>query len=120
MNNASWFGHGAVLYWCKESKFEMRWNFDMKWTDNAIDWASQNEHVEVLNWWKDSGLEMRWTKSAVYFAVQKCHVAVLEWWRESELIPRECGGCLRNQKLAKIHRNKIQSSRKYFFILFKS
>ena len=112
MNNASWFGHVAVLNWCKESKLEMRWNTDaidlasenghiavldwwkdsglnMKWSYRAMDYASNNEHVEVLKWWKDSGLEMRWTWIPLYFAVQESHIAVQEWWKESGLIEKD-------------------------------
>jgi hypothetical protein len=29
---------------------------EMKWSESAIDFATRDEHVVVLQWWKDSGL----------------------------------------------------------------
>ncbi|KAJ3043825.1 hypothetical protein HDV00_004233 [Rhizophlyctis rosea] len=57
----------------------------LKWTCNAVDLASQNGHVAVLEWWRLSGLEMSWTISAIEWASANGHVAILEWWHRSGL-----------------------------------
>lgn len=55
-----------------------RSGLEMKWTHVAMDWASKNGHVDVLEWWKQSELEMEWTDSAVIWASQYGHIDVLE------------------------------------------
>ncbi|KAJ3044949.1 hypothetical protein HDV00_000233 [Rhizophlyctis rosea] len=49
-------------------------------TDAAMDGASLNGHVSVLQWWKDSGLELKFSHAAMDGASSAGHVKVLEWW----------------------------------------
>lgn len=52
------------------------------YTKMAIDGASSNGHIHVLEWWKNSGFELRYSKNAIYWSKT---VAVLEWWKKSGL-----------------------------------
>lgn len=48
----------------------------------AVDGASMNGHVDVLEWWwRRSGLPMRYTESALEQASANGHIHVLEWWQ---------------------------------------
>jgi hypothetical protein len=51
--------------------------------EREMDWASQYGHVEVLEWWKNSGLECKWSDAAMDGASRD--VEVLEWWKNSGL-----------------------------------
>ena len=62
------------------------WNnsgFESKYSQNAIDWASENGHIDVLNWWKNSGLELTYSQNAMDLASAKGHINVLNWWKNS-------------------------------------
>jgi len=50
-----------------------------------MDEASANNHVDVLKWWKSSGLELKWTKGAMDFATLGDHVDILQWWKKRGL-----------------------------------
>lgn len=50
----------------------------------AVDGASKNGHVRVLDWWwRRSGLPIRYTEAALEQASGKGHLLVLEWWRDA-------------------------------------
>ena len=51
----------------------------------AVDWASQDGLVEVLEWWKDSGLEVRYSWRALHEACRGEKWEVVEWWIGSGL-----------------------------------
>ncbi|KAI9218375.1 hypothetical protein BC828DRAFT_407649 [Blastocladiella britannica] len=55
----------------------------LKYSENAMDWVSMNGHVDVLDWWRHSGLELRYSNRAIDWASENGHVDVLEWWRNS-------------------------------------
>jgi hypothetical protein len=48
-------------------------------SDNIMDEASQNGHVTVLEWWRDSGWEYRYSSKTMDRASANGHVAVLDW-----------------------------------------
>lgn len=51
-----------------------------------MDWASMNGHVDVLQWWLDSGFELKYTASfALSYASENGHIPVLNWWRDNGL-----------------------------------
>ncbi len=54
-----------------------------KYSNLAVDRASQNGHVYVLQWWKESGLELRYTTNAINHASRNGHVSVLQWWKDN-------------------------------------
>ncbi|KAI9358010.1 hypothetical protein DFJ73DRAFT_657053 [Zopfochytrium polystomum] len=74
-----------VLDWWKQHQphLELRHSFE------AVDAASANGHVAVLQWWKDSGLPLRYSFAAVDDACAYGRIDVLEWWRtKSGVFPR--------------------------------
>lgn len=57
--------------------------FEFLYTFNAIDHASKNGYINVLNWWKDSNFDMYYTDHAIDFASENGHIDVLDWWKQS-------------------------------------
>jgi hypothetical protein len=57
----------------------------LKYDESALDWASENGHVNVLEWWLKSGLPLKYNEYALNNASAKGHVNVLEWWFKSGL-----------------------------------
>ncbi|KAI8801494.1 hypothetical protein BJ742DRAFT_578790 [Cladochytrium replicatum] len=62
------------------------WQTKLMWTDRAIDEASANGHINVLDWWlnrdDDSTWkpQISWTSAAIDMASANGHVEVLKWW----------------------------------------
>ena len=52
----------------------------IEYTANAMNWASENGHVNVLDWWKNSGLKLKYTTKAFYVGGK-----VRNWWINSGL-----------------------------------
>ncbi|KAI9221808.1 hypothetical protein BC828DRAFT_55801 [Blastocladiella britannica] len=59
--------------------------FEPKYSDWAMEWASCNGHIDVLNWWCDSSLELKYSNWAMDWASDKGHINMLQWWRASGL-----------------------------------
>ncbi|KAI9217509.1 hypothetical protein BC828DRAFT_418058 [Blastocladiella britannica] len=55
---------------------------ELKYTRQAMDDASCNGHVDVLEWWRHSGLELKYTHQAMDQASNKGHINVLSWWQQ--------------------------------------
>ena len=55
--------------------------FEFRYSDNAIDWASENGHVRVLHWFKKSGFEFKYSNWAIDWASKNRHVEVLNWFK---------------------------------------
>ncbi|CEJ85695.1 hypothetical protein VHEMI03849 [[Torrubiella] hemipterigena] len=67
-------------YWLQSKWFKDKHIYDAE----AVDVASKNGHVRVLDWWwRRSGLPLRYTEAALEQASGKGHLLVLEWWRDS-------------------------------------
>ncbi|RKP17230.1 hypothetical protein ROZALSC1DRAFT_24408 [Rozella allomycis CSF55] len=58
---------------------------ELKWSEDAMDWAGRDVHIDVLDWWKKSGLELKWSEDAMDLASEYGHLNVLEWWKKSGL-----------------------------------
>ncbi len=58
---------------------------ECKYTYRAMNSASREGHVDVLDWWKASGFEIKYTSNAMDMASEDGHVGVLDWWKASGL-----------------------------------
>ncbi|KAI9329387.1 hypothetical protein DFJ73DRAFT_596864, partial [Zopfochytrium polystomum] len=56
---------------------------ELQHTEKAMTKASSKGRLDLLQWWKDSGLELKYTTHAVKRAAIKCRVDMLRWWRGS-------------------------------------
>lgn len=73
------FGRVELLeYWRTSPSFLTK-----EYTDDAMDQASANGFVHVLDWWKNSGLTLKYSEAALEIASGRGHLEVLEWWRRS-------------------------------------
>jgi hypothetical protein len=57
----------------------------LKYTENALDRASEYGQINVLNWWVKSNLPLKYTSNALIRASSNGYINVLNWWRESNL-----------------------------------
>lgn len=51
----------------------------------ALNGVSENNQIEVLNWWKNSGLQLRYDCSAINKAIKKGSIEAVMWWINSGL-----------------------------------
>lgn len=82
-NASAFYPRTDVLDFWKSSKwFRGRHIYDAE----AVDGASKNGHVRVLDWWwRRSGMALRYTETALEQASARGHLLVLEWWRDAEV-----------------------------------
>lgn len=67
-------------YWRQSRFFRDKHVYDSE----AVDGASRNGHVRVLDWWwRRSGFPLRYTETALEQASAAGHLLVLEWWRDA-------------------------------------
>ncbi|XP_044716164.1 flavoprotein [Hirsutella rhossiliensis] len=70
----------VLEYWRKSKWFRGKRVYDAE----AVDGASRNGHVWVLDWWwRRSGLPLRYTETALEQASGRGQLPVLEWWRDA-------------------------------------
>lgn len=75
MDDASSLGKLAVLEWWAGSRYVL------KYTENAMDLATD---IEVLTWWKTSGLELLYSADVDFSSCADLHI--VEWWKTSGLL----------------------------------
>jgi len=51
----------------------------------SIECCSSKGNIKILEWWKNSGLPLEYTETALDKASENGHVNVLEWWLNSNL-----------------------------------
>ncbi|CAK7270147.1 hypothetical protein SEPCBS57363_003956 [Sporothrix epigloea] len=78
---SAYFGKPAILDWWVRSPSFLEKQYDAE----ALDGASKNGYVHVLEWWRRSGLPLKYTEAALEQASAEGHVRVLDWWREAAL-----------------------------------
>lgn len=78
---SAYFGKTEILDWWVRSPSFLEKQYDAE----ALDGASKNGYVHVLEWWRRSNLPLKYTEAALEQASAKGHVRVLEWWREASL-----------------------------------
>ena len=80
-NASAYYPRTDVLdYWKQSRWFRDKHSYDAE----AVDGASKNGHVRILDWWwRRSGLPLRYTETALEQASARGHLLVLEWWRDA-------------------------------------
>lgn len=76
---SAYYPRCEILDWWLTSPSFLEKQYDAE----AIDVASQNGYVHILQWWRRSGLPLKYTHSALEGASARGHIDVLEWWRAS-------------------------------------
>jgi len=59
-----------------------------KWDASAMDQASLNGHVRILQWWKESGLKLRYSPDLIEQLLASGTTAdleVVQWWKKSNI-----------------------------------
>lgn len=64
--------HINILNWFRDSDSEF------EYSHLAVDYASSDGYVDILNWFKKSGFEFRY-KNAISWASENGHINILEW-----------------------------------------
>ncbi|AGC02134.1 hypothetical protein H012_gp321 [Acanthamoeba polyphaga moumouvirus] len=81
MDFANYYGSDSeILDWWLNSGLEL------KYTEKAMNLASQKGYINKLNWWLKSGLELKYTKEAFNFDCnERDKQIVIDWWNSSGL-----------------------------------
>ncbi|KAK3316195.1 hypothetical protein B0H66DRAFT_284796 [Apodospora peruviana] len=76
---SAFYGRTDILdWWAKSASF-----LEKQYDSQALNGASMRGFVQVLEWWRRSGLPLKYTEAAFEAASSKGHLHVLEWWREA-------------------------------------
>ena len=49
----------------------------------AINWASLNGHIHILDWFKNNDYEIKYTENAINWASQHGHIHILNWFKNN-------------------------------------
>ncbi|KAL4971112.1 uncharacterized protein BDV14DRAFT_6711 [Aspergillus stella-maris] len=71
------YGNSKILTWWRDAPALP----NKEYIADAMDGASRAGFVDVLEWWRTSGLELRYTERALESASAEGRVAVLDWWK---------------------------------------
>ncbi|EOO03417.1 putative phosphopantothenoylcysteine decarboxylase protein [Phaeoacremonium minimum UCRPA7] len=78
---SAYYGKTEILDWWARSPSFLEKQYDAE----ALDGASKNGYIHVLEWWRRSGLPLKYTEGSLEQASAKGQLQVLEWWRETSL-----------------------------------
>jgi len=90
VNKVSLYGHIKVLDWLLKIRNESGSGSLIKfdYASNAVDWASGNNQLDVLDWWlkahNEFGVKLKYSNWAITEASSKGHVKVLDWWLKAQ------------------------------------
>ncbi|KAK0641024.1 hypothetical protein B0T16DRAFT_418953 [Cercophora newfieldiana] len=76
---SAYYGRTDILDWWAKSPSFLEKQYDAE----ALNGASGRGFVQVLEWWRRSGLPLKYSEAAFESASSKGHLHVLEWWREA-------------------------------------
>jgi hypothetical protein len=79
-----------IMQVCKRGNVDiLEWwknsGLKLEYDKSTLDLASSSGQVKVLEWWKNSDLKLKYTNDALDWASSNGHVEVLEWWKNSGL-----------------------------------
>jgi hypothetical protein len=57
--------------------------YEFNYDEDAINKASENGHVEILEWFKNSSYEFNYDEDAINKASKNGHIEILEWFKNS-------------------------------------
>ena len=77
---ASCSGRTDVLGWWRAKN-----DIPKDYGDDCIDEACRHGQLEVLEWWRSSGLPLQYTEAALENASARGHLHILGWWKHSGL-----------------------------------
>jgi hypothetical protein len=59
---------------------------ELKYSTDALDLASCDHYnIDILEWWKNSGLPLKYSADALANASEKSHINIIKWWFNSGL-----------------------------------
>lgn len=73
------YGNPNILTWWQDTPALP----NKEYIADAMDGASRAGFIDVLEWWRSSGLELRYTERALEAASAEGRIAVLEWWKRA-------------------------------------
>ncbi|KAE8333256.1 hypothetical protein BDV39DRAFT_166604 [Aspergillus sergii] len=73
------YGNPNILTWWRDAPALPT----KEYIADAMDGASRAGFVNVLEWWRTSGLELRYTERALESASAEGRVSVLDWWKKA-------------------------------------
>ncbi|KAI9046226.1 uncharacterized protein KD926_004064 [Aspergillus affinis] len=73
------YGNPNILTWWRDAPALP----NKEYIADAMDGASRAGFVNVLEWWRTSGLELRYTERALESASAEGRVNVLQWWKDA-------------------------------------
>lgn len=76
------YGNPNILTWWRDAPSLP----NKEYIADAMDGASRAGFVDVLEWWRFSGLELRYTERALEAASAEGRVSVLEWWGRASAV----------------------------------
>ena len=87
-NNRVLYKNNIIFCACKYGHIQvLEWfknsGYEFKYDEWAINNASLNGHIQVLEWFKNSSYEFKYDEWAINYASENGHVQVLEWFKNS-------------------------------------
>lgn len=81
------YGNPKILTWWRDAPALP----NKEYIADSMDGASRAGFIDVLEWWRTSGLELRYTERALESASAEGRVDVLNWWKKAaETASRAC------------------------------
>ena len=87
-NNKVFYKNNIINNACKYGHIEvLEWfknsGYEFNYNEVAIYQASGYGHIQVLEWFKNSGYKFKYNQYAITYAIQNGHIKVLEWFKNS-------------------------------------